>query len=138
MLSATPLALSAADGQWLTGTGNGVFASADRGQTWSPFGTLSAFVTDLAASPAITTDHTLFVTTSCAGCAGMNIRRTTDGGATWQIVRSINGSGALAISPNMPLITPCMPSAVECCDRATAGTAGTRSGRGRPSANFIG
>ncbi len=98
-LSATPLALSAADGQWLTGTGNGVFASADRGQTWSPFGTLSAFVTDLAASPAITTDHTLFVTTSCVGCTGMNIRRTTDGGATWQIMRSINGSGALAISP---------------------------------------
>ncbi len=98
-LSATPLALSADDAQWLTGTGNGVFASTDRGQTWSPFGTLSAFVVDLAVSPVRAADHTLFVTTSCNGCAGMGIRRTTDDGATWQTVRSINGSGALAISP---------------------------------------
>ncbi len=98
-LGVTPLALADNDALWLAGTGNGVYSSADQGRTWSPVGTLSAYINDLAVSPAYASDHTLFVTNSCAGCAGVSIRRSTDGGETWQLLRSINFNGALAISP---------------------------------------
>ena len=98
-LGATPLALTTDEALWLAGTSNGVRASTDQGQTWSPFGTLSAYINDLTVSPAYATDHTVFVTTSCMGCAGVGIQRTTDGGETWQSVRSMNFNGALAISP---------------------------------------
>jgi photosystem II stability/assembly factor-like uncharacterized protein len=76
-----------------------VYASTDRGQTWLPLGSLSAHINELALSPAFASDHTIFVTTSCDGCGGVGINRTTDGGKTWQYVRSSNYSGALAISP---------------------------------------
>jgi photosystem II stability/assembly factor-like uncharacterized protein len=87
------------DAAWFAGTGGGVFSSADRGQTWCPLGILSGYINELAVSPAYSTDHTLFVTTSCSGCGGVSIYRTADGGVNWQYVRSSNYSGALAISP---------------------------------------
>ena len=98
-LSTSLLALSADEAVWLAGTSNGLYASADHAASWAPFGTLSAFISDLAVSPANATDHTLFVTTSCAGCGGVSIHRSTDGGETWKYLRSSNYSGALAISP---------------------------------------
>jgi photosystem II stability/assembly factor-like uncharacterized protein len=97
LLGASPLALTTA--QWFAGTGSGVYVSPDRGQTWSPLGSLWAYINELAVSPAYASDHTVFVTTSCTGCAGAGINRTTDGGATWKYIRGSNYSGALAISP---------------------------------------
>jgi photosystem II stability/assembly factor-like uncharacterized protein len=99
LLNASPLGLTADDSLWFAGTENGVYVSPDRGQSWSPLGTLSAYINELAVSPAYSFDHTVFATTSCAGCGGVGIYRTTDGGAIWNQVRSSNYSGALAISP---------------------------------------
>ncbi len=99
LLNAGPLGLTADDTIWFAGTGNGVFSSTDRGQTWWPLGALAAYINELAVSPAYATDHTIFVTTSCNGCTGLGINRTTDGGATWQYVRGSSYGGALAISP---------------------------------------
>jgi len=98
-LGASPLALTSDNTQWFAGTGNGVYASPDRGQKWLPLGSLSASINELAASPAYASDHTVFATTSCAGCGGVGIYRTMDGGENWKQVRSSNYSGALAISP---------------------------------------
>lgn len=98
-LSAMPLALVNDDALWVAGTSNGLLATTDHGATWSPLGTLASFVNDLAVSPVYSSDHTLFVTTSCAGCAGVNIKRSTDAGETWANLRSLNFNGALAISP---------------------------------------
>ena len=72
LLNATQLNLDN-DAAWFAGTGGGVFSSADRGQTWWPLGILSGYINELAVSPAYTTDHTLFVTTSCNGCGGVSI-----------------------------------------------------------------
>jgi photosystem II stability/assembly factor-like uncharacterized protein len=99
LLNASSLGLTADDATWFAGTGNGVFSSADHGQTWWPLGALSAYINELAVSPDYATDHTIFVTTSCNGCTGVGTNRTTDGGATWQYVRGSSYGGALAISP---------------------------------------
>ena len=99
LLNASPLALAANDAQWFTGSEDGVYTSADHGQTWSPLGSLSAYINELAVSPAYASDHTVFATTSCNGCSGVGINRTTDGGETWKYVRSSDYGGALAISP---------------------------------------
>ncbi|HTP10204.1 MAG TPA: hypothetical protein VMP08_18250 [Anaerolineae bacterium] len=97
-LSASALVMSNDDAIWLTGTSNGLYASTDHADNWAPFGAPRTYIYQIAASPAYAADHTVFVEGSYGGM-GANLLRTTDGGATWQSVRSMSNSGGLALSP---------------------------------------
>ena len=97
-LSASLLILASDGAMWLTETSNGLYATADQGHSWSPIGRPREYIYTLAASPAYTTDHTVFVKGSYTGM-GVNLLRTTDNGATWQNVRSVSYNGGLAFSP---------------------------------------
>ena len=99
VLSASRLVLSPDEALWLTATTNGIYATNDQGRTWFPFGLPRMYIYHLAISPAYAVDHTVFAEGSYGG-VGASILRTTDSGATWQIVKSVNYSGGLAISPN--------------------------------------
>jgi photosystem II stability/assembly factor-like uncharacterized protein len=97
-LSASSLVMSTDDAVWLTGTSNGLYASTDHAATWVSYGAPRRFIYQIAVSPAYAADHTAFVEGSYGGM-GASLLRTTDGGATWQSVRSLNYSGGLALSP---------------------------------------
>ncbi len=97
-LSASSLAMSADDAIWLTGTSNGLYATTDHAATWVPYGSPRQYIYQVAVSPVYAADHTAFVEGSYGGM-GASLLRTTDGGATWQSVRSLNYSGELALSP---------------------------------------
>jgi photosystem II stability/assembly factor-like uncharacterized protein len=100
-LSILALTRTGDEALWLTGSSNGMHASTDQGRTWEPFDfqEFSSPVTKVEISPDYANDHTLFNVTACADCMGNTIRRTTDGGATWDIVFSTDAIGSLAISP---------------------------------------
>ena len=98
-LPTSALALSADEAVWLAGTNNGVYATTDHAATWQPFGFPQQNIYVVAASPAYATDHTAFIEGSYGGM-GASVMRTTDGGATWQRVRSVNYSGGLVLSPH--------------------------------------
>ncbi len=97
-LSASSLVMSADDAVWLTGTSNGLYATTDHADTWVPYGSPRRYIYQVAVSPAYAADHTAFVEGSYGGM-GANLLRTTDGGATWQSVRSMSYSGGIAMSP---------------------------------------
>jgi photosystem II stability/assembly factor-like uncharacterized protein len=97
-LSASSLVMSADDAVWLTGTSNGIYASTDHAATWAPFGSPRQYIYQIAVSPVYAADHTAFVEGSYGGM-GASLLRTTNGGATWQSVRSMNTGGGLALSP---------------------------------------
>jgi len=98
MLPASSLVMSADDAVWLSGTSNGLYASTDQADSWVPFGSPRTYIYQIAASPTYAADHTAFIEGSYGGM-GASLLRTTDGGATWQSVRSLNYGGGLALSP---------------------------------------
>lgn len=82
-----------------TNTG-ALYHSIDGGDTWLPLTTFTETVRALVLSPDFATDHSLFVVTG----AGNEVRKSTDGGLTWQAYRFVaedeyNASN-LAISPD--------------------------------------
>ncbi len=103
-LATSAIAHSADDALWLTGTTNGVYASQNAGRTWSPFGLQGSKnnVTVIATSPDFSDDHTAFAILQEPGYSWHSFYRTTDGGATWNLIyRGGQGldPGSLAISP---------------------------------------
>ena len=104
-LATIPIAPSADEALWMTGTTNGIQASTDAGHTWSPFGLQgsSDHVTAIAISPVFSDDRTAFAILRVEGYSWHSVHRTTDGGATWDLVyRGGQGieSDSLAISPH--------------------------------------
>jgi photosystem II stability/assembly factor-like uncharacterized protein len=101
LLDASPIALSPDEGLWLTGSFNGVHASADNGHTWQPFGLQPSvwYVSALTFSPDYTNDHTIFEAQNNNAGLGAMINRTTDGGVTWQYLYGQDAIHSLAISP---------------------------------------
>ncbi len=97
-LSTSSLAMSADDAVWLAGTSNGLYVTTDHAATWVPFGSPRRYIYQVAVSPVYAADHTAFMEGSYGGM-GASLLRTTDGGATWQSVRSLDYSGGLALSP---------------------------------------
>ena len=91
------------DGDWFAGTAaGGVWRSADQGATWTPvfdnMPTLS--IGALAVDPA---DGSLWVGTGEANVsqdsyAGTGVYRSTDDGATWQVVAPISGGSTSPLS----------------------------------------
>jgi hypothetical protein len=100
-LDASPIALSPDEAQWLTGSFNGVHASADSGHTWQPFGLQQSvwYVSAVTFSPDYADDHTIFEAQNSNAGIGAMINRTTDGGATWQYLYGKDHIVSLAISP---------------------------------------
>jgi photosystem II stability/assembly factor-like uncharacterized protein len=97
-LPTSSLALSEGEDLLLAGTqAHGIYGSQDDGKSWFSRG-LYTGVLDLAVSPAYTEDGTIFA--SVPAGAGLNIYRTTDGGANWESLKSTDyPGGSLAISP---------------------------------------
>jgi photosystem II stability/assembly factor-like uncharacterized protein len=103
-LSTSPLAYSAAANLLLAGAPNhGLYGSDDGGESWFPLGlqegTWYYSISDVAVSPAYATDRTSFAAWASGVGIGASVYRTTDGGATWELVYSTDYVGALAISP---------------------------------------
>jgi photosystem II stability/assembly factor-like uncharacterized protein len=102
-LGTRPIALSGGEELLATGTsGHGIYGSSNGGTSWFPMGlqnTSTSSVAALAFSPTYATDQTAFAALGSNLGIGAEIERTTDGGATWEMVYSTDSVGALAISP---------------------------------------
>ena len=102
-LSTEPIALSADESLLVTGAyRHGVYGSIDGGGSWVPLGLQEMGyyrIADVALSPAYATDGTMFAALDSTVTIGGMVRRTTDGGATWDLVYSTDYVGALAVSP---------------------------------------
>jgi photosystem II stability/assembly factor-like uncharacterized protein len=101
----TELTLSNDDSLLITGAINdGLYASSDLGNSWSPIGLQNNdfyFSTSHAAiSPDYSNDHTLFAAWNSGVSIGGNIYRTTDSGANWQRVAGSGNIGSIVMSPN--------------------------------------
>lgn len=77
-------------------TGGGVSRSTDGGATWqsASAGLTNNNIRDLVVSPGFAQDQTLFVVTN------NGIFRSSNGGASWTVLRTIYSAKALALSPN--------------------------------------
>jgi len=103
-LSTAPLAWSATANLLLTGTSNhGVYGSDDGAHTWSPRGLQAGnayyTIVDVAISPNYEQDQTLFAARSSGTGIGGSVFRTTDGGASWEVVYTIDYIPDVELSP---------------------------------------
>lgn len=103
VLSTEPLALSVQDDLLLAGTyRHGIYGTSDSGESWIPLGLQGMgyyAVVDAAFSPAYAIDRTAFAALVSTTSIGAGVYRTMDGGATWELVRSTDYVGAVAVSP---------------------------------------
>lgn len=103
-LSTSPLEWSAAANLLLTGTSNhGVYSSGDGARSWSPRGLQAGnaydAIIDVAVSPDYEQDQTLYAAWSSGTGIGGSVYRTTDGGASWEVVYTIDYIPDVELSP---------------------------------------
>jgi photosystem II stability/assembly factor-like uncharacterized protein len=101
--STLPIALSPGGDLLVTGTyRHGVYGSTNDGSSWFPLGLQNQNyynITDVSISPAYAADRTMFAGQASTIAIGGVVQRTTDGGATWELVFGTDYIGAVAISP---------------------------------------
>jgi photosystem II stability/assembly factor-like uncharacterized protein len=103
-LDTGPIAFSPEADLLLTGARNhGVYGSTNGGASWLPMGLQGGGwyynIPDVAISPDYAADETLFAAWGSGVSIGGAVYRTTDRGATWELVYSTDHIGGLAVSP---------------------------------------
>lgn len=89
----------AADQTLFAGTQAGLYRSDDAGQHWALLDPGAANALKIVPSPAYATDHTLFVLIDTVGPPGRRVLRSSDGGASWQMVWENPEVYDLVVSP---------------------------------------